>query len=1587
MANKISIDVELKTKIQDQLKSLQSQASGLKLTPKDTAYLQEAMQDISRLLGKENWQIKDINEAISSLNKLNGYINKLHLESASASEAVKKYSEDLKNFEKAEQKARKDLAAKEDQAGKYKSDKGIYSDVALRKMDVKKIFETYQASAPSDYQIKGLRGDKPIGFETFWKHYKEDPSKIQNLNTAAPGESSLLTRIQTAETNLTDELNKLAQAVTQARINLEGHKANAPKEFTENPAVSRNLKENNEIKKGLEDFADEQRRAKDDGDSVSATTVELNNNLDKQSSSLGRAFKQFTIYNLVLRSCKKAIREATQTVKELDKELTEQAMVTGMTRQQTYGLMQTYQELALATGATTKEVASVATEYIKQGKSIQEATILTEAAVSAAKVARVSVGDSVNYLTTALNGFQLAASDAMLVSDKFAAVAAASATDYDELAIALSKVASQANLAGMSIDYTTALLTKGLETTREAPETMGTALKTIIARMRELSDYGETLEGDTDINNVEKQLSYVNIDLRNQQGELRSTEEVLDELGKKWDTLNKNQQAAIAKALAGTRQQSRLIAMMSDYERVTELQQISQRSAGATAAQAGVYLEGIEASLNKITVAWEKIVTGLTNSEVIIKAFSAFGDILNTVGESLDTFVGQAAIYTTIASIGLQILGTKIQQYHIAKLQQKIALEESIQDSQKLLDQRKQLVYEQKIVGYKKAQLKLTALQEKIKEGNATEAEIAKAARLQSDIQTMIDEHGDAALANDEVYQLYLSNQNQLLSQQNSLMQKSYALQGLIKGGQALITAGAYAYYYVKALITKEDKKQYLNTLRQQAQEKKGFAQKLANAGAAAAESVAANPFWGWATALAILAAVGIGLGVVISQNTGAQNSANKAAKDVNKLSNEIYKLSETTNAINQVIDSYDALDKKIIKTKKDQEEMNSLLEQAADKLGDEEKEYYQGLSSDSDRLKYLELTSQSNKQKIKDRQLQQLAKIEKLSSRGLEAYLNENATESDIIKAQSAIYAINNSRLYEHIDLMKKNESITTEQASAIESLTESILSELSAQDAYNYAQDKTGTKISNLVEELSKLNKIQTKINGQSTNISATEILNSDDYNIYDRVKAYQQIADALKDTEEVYDAFKTKYQEYRLFSEMGDDVLKFIDSMSWSIDQINAMGEGWKKLQKVGMEISESQYKELFTSQDGILATLQKTGGDLASTIDAVFESYIKGLDNYADKYNAILDIFAEGMTIGISNMGQNIEKLGNSINSVYEKASKWNELKESEKASFMQDNADLFSGTSGQEMLAAFESGNYRRIEEALRGNVGLQNLLNAQIKQIENELQIEENRVGDKRNESYIKYLKDWKDKLTSSTDIFKADLQLLIDQEKKQLDVYREYLEKQQEQLEESLNKRKEAYEEYFNSIGEQQEDEDYEEKRNQLVTNISKLAASTDFSSQKQMKELEQELIDLEKERQQTLRERAQEALIEALDKNVEEINAKFDELLKNEGTLLQSMKNDFNVNPNLLSDILYSAIGNGQMTALNAMQYAQDLVSAFESTGADTSDIREFMESVQNNATFNLANGQTVNIDGEDANMLWTAIQQILTKKGYGN
>lgn len=231
---------------------------------------------------------------------------------------------------------------------------------------------------------------------------------------------------------------------------------------------------------------------------------------------------------------------------------------------------------------------------------MHEVVELTTVAAKAARIAGISAQDSANYLTSAINGFALAADKAMEVSDKFAALAASSASSYEELAIGLSKFAAQAHVAGISMDFSLGLLAKGVETTREAPETIGTALKTVISRMRELSDYGKVMEDGMNLNRVETSLRHIGVQLTDTSGNFRDMESVLTEVGNKWATLNTTQQASVAVALAGTRQQSRLIAMMNDFDRTLELVETSQMSAGATAAQHSEYMKSMEASMTRL---------------------------------------------------------------------------------------------------------------------------------------------------------------------------------------------------------------------------------------------------------------------------------------------------------------------------------------------------------------------------------------------------------------------------------------------------------------------------------------------------------------------------------------------------------------------------------------------------------------------------------------------------------------------------------------------------------------------------------------------------------------------------------------------------------------------------------------------------------------------------------------------------------------------------------------------------------------------------------------------------------------------------
>ncbi len=75
--------------------------------------------------------------------------------------------------------------------------------------------------------------------------------------------------------------------------------------------------------------------------------------------------------------------------------------------------------------------------------------------------------------------------------------------------------------------------------------------------------------------------------------------------------------------------------MMQDYERVTELQQIAERSSGATMAQMATYMEGMDAALNKVRNSWEQIVSTIVDSDTIINMIDGVANLLSGINNFL----------------------------------------------------------------------------------------------------------------------------------------------------------------------------------------------------------------------------------------------------------------------------------------------------------------------------------------------------------------------------------------------------------------------------------------------------------------------------------------------------------------------------------------------------------------------------------------------------------------------------------------------------------------------------------------------------------------------------------------------------------------------------------------------------------------------------------------------------------------------------------------------------------------------------------------------------------------------------------------
>lgn len=541
-----------------------------------------------------------------------------------------------------------------------------------------KNFEGYAGSSDTlgiQHLDKGLKNLKALDNAT--EKYRKTLIKLQNQKETGQisnDESKKLAEMQ-AELGKVAALEKIIKTTTKAHNeeatryeqnkkdliaeNLELEKNIALRKKKEDAAGAGPRKEitdardaaGQEHRKQAGDASRQKTHMQDQHDKVTAD--KLNTPIPSiGEKGLNTMLEQYFSVNAALKVMQNMVRKTIDTISDLDAAFVSIAVVTQYTNKEVWGMYESFNKIASSAGFTVAEIGQVAAEYFRQGESFSNVITLTEAAAKAAQVAGIDASESVRYLTSAVKGYNLAASDAMLVSDKFAAVAANSATSYEGLATAMSKVAAQASANNVEMDNLMGMMATSMEVTQEAPENIGTAFKTILARMSEIKDYGKVLEDGMDANRIEKALKTVNVQLFDQQNEMRALDTVLLEVGNRWGTLNRSQKAYIATSLAGTRQQTRLLAVLENMEMTKKNIATSQGSEGATEAQQLKNTESIAFNLNRINVAFESMTKNLSNSNKIIGIVKGLATIFEGIAKATDSTAGKTFVYST-ALIGV----------------------------------------------------------------------------------------------------------------------------------------------------------------------------------------------------------------------------------------------------------------------------------------------------------------------------------------------------------------------------------------------------------------------------------------------------------------------------------------------------------------------------------------------------------------------------------------------------------------------------------------------------------------------------------------------------------------------------------------------------------------------------------------------------------------------------------------------------------------------------------------------------------------------------------------------------------------------
>ena len=388
--------------------------------------------------------------------------------------------------------------------------------------------------------------------------------------------------------------------------------------------------------------------------------LKISNRLKELGVSLKNAVK-WQLSSSIVHGFMGSIQSAYGYAQDLNESLNNIRIVTGYNVDKMAEFADQANKAAKALSTTTTEYTDASLIYFQQGLSDADVKKRTDTTIKLANVTGQTVEETANQMTAIWNNFDDGSKSLEYYADVITALGAATASSSKEISEGLNKFSAVAESVGLSYEYASAALATVTATTRQSADIVGNAFKTLFARIQGLN-LGETLDDGTTLNKYSQALFKVGIDIKDQSGQLKDMNTILDEMGSKWGTLNKDQQIALAQTVAGVRQYTQLVALMDNWDFFQQNLGTALGSEGALTKQANIYAESWEAASKRVKASAESIFQNLIDDKFFISINNGLANLLTGIKEFIKGIGGAQGVLSGIISIIMTNFADKLPQ-------------------------------------------------------------------------------------------------------------------------------------------------------------------------------------------------------------------------------------------------------------------------------------------------------------------------------------------------------------------------------------------------------------------------------------------------------------------------------------------------------------------------------------------------------------------------------------------------------------------------------------------------------------------------------------------------------------------------------------------------------------------------------------------------------------------------------------------------------------------------------------------------------------------------------------------------------------